>query len=78
MSTHSLCHQSSGIGFATFLSGKPKTHGWLYCAAEDCSATLVKISNVLPLASSHSRSLGGTVLLAELIGNSPTTPFLAF
>ncbi|KAG5631837.1 hypothetical protein H5410_003554 [Solanum commersonii] len=29
MSTHSLGYQSSGIGFATSLSGKPKTHGWL-------------------------------------------------
>ncbi|KAG5571182.1 hypothetical protein H5410_060948 [Solanum commersonii] len=27
MSTHSLGHQSSGLGFATSLSGKPKTHG---------------------------------------------------
>ncbi|KAG5595185.1 hypothetical protein H5410_036417 [Solanum commersonii] len=26
MSTHSLGHQSSGLGFATSLSGKPKTH----------------------------------------------------
>uniref|UniRef100_M1DTX4 Uncharacterized protein n=1 Tax=Solanum tuberosum TaxID=4113 RepID=M1DTX4_SOLTU len=48
-----------------------------YCTAEDCSATLVEIADelgdppfgqliafsVLPLASSHSRSLGGTVLL---------------
>uniref|UniRef100_M1DPN3 Uncharacterized protein n=1 Tax=Solanum tuberosum TaxID=4113 RepID=M1DPN3_SOLTU len=47
------------------------------CAAEDCSATLVEIADelgdppfgqliafsVLPLASSHSGSLGGTVLL---------------
>ncbi|KAG5629704.1 hypothetical protein H5410_001421 [Solanum commersonii] len=77
MSTHSLGHQSSDFGFATSLSGKPKTHGWLYCAAEDYSATLVEIVDelgdppfgqlivfsVLPLASSHSGSLGGTVLL---------------
>ncbi|KAG5610720.1 hypothetical protein H5410_022001 [Solanum commersonii] len=49
------------------------------CAADDCSATLVEISDelgdppfgqlitfsVLPLASSHSGSLGGTVLLRE-------------
>ncbi|KAG5610284.1 hypothetical protein H5410_021565 [Solanum commersonii] len=28
MSTHSLGHQSSGLSFATSLSGKPKTHGW--------------------------------------------------
>ncbi|KAG5590130.1 hypothetical protein H5410_040644 [Solanum commersonii] len=28
MSTHSLGHQSSGLGFATSLSGKPKTHGY--------------------------------------------------
>ncbi|KAG5571190.1 hypothetical protein H5410_060956 [Solanum commersonii] len=28
MSTHSLGHQSSSLGFATSLSGKPKTHGW--------------------------------------------------
>ncbi|KAG5605665.1 hypothetical protein H5410_027157 [Solanum commersonii] len=27
MSTHFLGHQSSGLGFATSLSGKPKTHG---------------------------------------------------
>ncbi|KAG5599018.1 hypothetical protein H5410_030388 [Solanum commersonii] len=27
MSIHSLGHQSSGLGFATSLSGKPKTHG---------------------------------------------------
>ncbi|KAG5630959.1 hypothetical protein H5410_002676 [Solanum commersonii] len=27
MSTHSLEHQSSGLGFATSLSGKPKKHG---------------------------------------------------
>ncbi|KAG5595708.1 hypothetical protein H5410_036940 [Solanum commersonii] len=26
MSTHSIGHQSSGLGFATFLLGKPKTH----------------------------------------------------
>uniref|UniRef100_M1DUX2 Uncharacterized protein n=1 Tax=Solanum tuberosum TaxID=4113 RepID=M1DUX2_SOLTU len=77
MSTHSLGHQSSGFGFTTSLSGKPKTHGWLYCAAEDYSATLVEITdelgdppfgqliafNVLPLASLHSGSLGGIVLL---------------
>ncbi|KAG5595044.1 hypothetical protein H5410_036276 [Solanum commersonii] len=76
MSTHSLGHQYSGLGFATSLSGKPKTHRWLYCAAEDCSTTLVKIANelgdppfdqliafnVFPLASSHSGSLGGTIL----------------
>uniref|UniRef100_M1DSP9 Uncharacterized protein n=1 Tax=Solanum tuberosum TaxID=4113 RepID=M1DSP9_SOLTU len=94
MSTHSLGHQSSGFGFATSLSGKPKTHGWLCicnykpfkikpqqldCATEDCSATLVEIVDelddppfghliafsVLPLASSNSTSLGGTVLLRE-------------
>ncbi|KAG5580960.1 hypothetical protein H5410_051587 [Solanum commersonii] len=76
VSTHSLGHQSSGFGFATFLLGKPKTHGWLfftYCVAENCSATLVEIADelddppfgqliaisVLPLASSHSGSLGG-------------------
>uniref|UniRef100_M1DP08 Uncharacterized protein n=1 Tax=Solanum tuberosum TaxID=4113 RepID=M1DP08_SOLTU len=49
------------------------------CAAEDCLATLVEIAdelgdppfgqliafNVLPLASSHSGSLGGTVLLRK-------------
>ncbi|KAG5605724.1 hypothetical protein H5410_027216 [Solanum commersonii] len=29
MSTHSLDHQSSGLGFATSLSGKPKIHEWL-------------------------------------------------
>uniref|UniRef100_M1DFR4 Uncharacterized protein n=1 Tax=Solanum tuberosum TaxID=4113 RepID=M1DFR4_SOLTU len=60
MSTHSLGHQSSGYGFATSLS-----------------AIVVKIADelgnppfgqliafsVLPLASSHSGSLGGTVLL---------------
>ncbi|KAG5570235.1 hypothetical protein H5410_060001 [Solanum commersonii] len=28
MSTHFLGHQSSGLGFAISLSGKPKTHGW--------------------------------------------------
>ncbi|KAG5580630.1 hypothetical protein H5410_051257 [Solanum commersonii] len=28
MSTHSLGHQSSGLGFTTSLSSKPKTHGW--------------------------------------------------
>ncbi|KAG5576269.1 hypothetical protein H5410_056403 [Solanum commersonii] len=79
MSTHSLGHQPSGFGFATSLSSKPKTHGWLYCAAEDCSATLVEIVyelgdppfgyliafSILPLASSHSGSLGGIVLLCE-------------
>ncbi|KAG5580670.1 hypothetical protein H5410_051297 [Solanum commersonii] len=27
MSTHSLGHQFSGLGFATSLSDKPKTHG---------------------------------------------------
>ncbi|KAG5585725.1 hypothetical protein H5410_046159 [Solanum commersonii] len=27
MSTHSLGHQSSGLGFTTSLSGKPKIHG---------------------------------------------------
>ncbi|KAG5596032.1 hypothetical protein H5410_037264 [Solanum commersonii] len=27
MSTHSLGHHSSGLGFVTSLSGKPKTHG---------------------------------------------------
>ncbi|KAG5629213.1 hypothetical protein H5410_000930 [Solanum commersonii] len=77
MSTHSLGHQSSGFGFATSLLGKPKTYVWLYCAAEDCLATLVEIDDelgnppfgqliafsVLPLASSHSGSLGGTILL---------------
>uniref|UniRef100_M1DPC8 Uncharacterized protein n=1 Tax=Solanum tuberosum TaxID=4113 RepID=M1DPC8_SOLTU len=70
MLTHSLGHQSSGFGFATSLSN---------CAAEDCSATLVEITDelgdppfgqlidfsVLPLASSHFGSLGGTVLLHE-------------
>uniref|UniRef100_M1DUE1 Uncharacterized protein n=1 Tax=Solanum tuberosum TaxID=4113 RepID=M1DUE1_SOLTU len=69
MSTHSLGHQSSDFGFATSLS--------LDCATEDCSATLVEITDelgdlsfshiiafsVFPLASSHSGSLGGTVLL---------------
>ncbi|KAG5606317.1 hypothetical protein H5410_027809 [Solanum commersonii] len=79
MSTHSLGHQSSGFGFATSLSGKSKTHGRLYCVAEDCSATLVEIANelgdppfgqliafnVLPLASSHSGSLGSSVLLRK-------------
>ncbi|KAG5610222.1 hypothetical protein H5410_021503 [Solanum commersonii] len=125
MSTHSLGHQSSGFGFTTSLSGKPKTHGKVnrkdhfqlgeeelvssslhkilskherkilaricskvknnnnnmshsYCAAEDCSATLVEIADelgdlpfgqliafsVLPLASSHSGSLGATVLFS--------------
>uniref|UniRef100_M1DUA3 Uncharacterized protein n=1 Tax=Solanum tuberosum TaxID=4113 RepID=M1DUA3_SOLTU len=68
MSTHSLGHQSSGFGFATSVSD---------CAAEDFSAILVEIADelgdppfgqliafsVLPLASSHSGSLGGTVLL---------------
>ncbi|KAG5585589.1 hypothetical protein H5410_046023 [Solanum commersonii] len=77
MSTHSLGHQFSGFGFATSLSSKPKTHGWLYCAAEDCLATLIEITDelddplfgqliafsVLPLASSHSGSLGCTILL---------------
>ncbi|KAG5615487.1 hypothetical protein H5410_015311 [Solanum commersonii] len=82
MSTHSLGHQSSGFGFTTSLSSKPKTHGWLCicnykpfrlnhnhylrkknkkthfqlgedellssnCAAEDRSATLVKITDEL-------------------------------
>ncbi|KAG5616316.1 hypothetical protein H5410_016140 [Solanum commersonii] len=61
MSTHSLDHQSSD------------------CAAEDCLAILVEITDelgdphfgqliafsVLPLASSHSGSLGGIVLLRE-------------
>ncbi|KAG5585773.1 hypothetical protein H5410_046207 [Solanum commersonii] len=28
MLTHSLGHQSSGLGFTTSLSSKPKTHGW--------------------------------------------------
>ncbi|KAG5571376.1 hypothetical protein H5410_061142 [Solanum commersonii] len=30
MSTHSLGHQSIGLGFAISLSGKPKIHGWFY------------------------------------------------
>ncbi|KAG5599399.1 hypothetical protein H5410_030769, partial [Solanum commersonii] len=29
ISTHSLGHKSSGLRFATSLSGKPKTHEWL-------------------------------------------------
>ncbi|KAG5580477.1 hypothetical protein H5410_051104 [Solanum commersonii] len=29
MSTHSLGHQSSGLGFATSILCKPKTHKWL-------------------------------------------------
>ncbi|KAG5572015.1 hypothetical protein H5410_061781 [Solanum commersonii] len=29
MSTHSLGHQSTSLGFAASLSGKPKTHGCL-------------------------------------------------
>ncbi|KAG5605076.1 hypothetical protein H5410_026568 [Solanum commersonii] len=28
MSTHSLGYQSSGLGFTTSLSSKPKTHRW--------------------------------------------------
>ncbi|KAG5630286.1 hypothetical protein H5410_002003 [Solanum commersonii] len=83
MSTHSLGYQSSGLGFVTSLSGKPKTQGWLYCAAEDRSATLVEIvdelgnppSNqliafsVFPSTSSYSGSLGDArVLPAKLIG----------
>ncbi|KAG5585972.1 hypothetical protein H5410_046406 [Solanum commersonii] len=76
MSTHSLGHQSSGFGFATSLSCKPKTHG-LCCGG--CSATLVEIADelsnppfnqliafsVLPSASSYAGSLGGTVLLCK-------------
>ncbi|KAG5580085.1 hypothetical protein H5410_050712 [Solanum commersonii] len=77
MSIHSLGNQSSGFGFATSLSGKPKIHGWLYCAAEDHSVTLIEIADelgdlpfnqliafsVLHSASSYSGSLSGTVLL---------------
>ncbi|KAG5600073.1 hypothetical protein H5410_031443, partial [Solanum commersonii] len=77
MSTHSLGHQSSGFGFATSLSGKLKTHGWLYCSAEERSVILVEIADklddppfnqlisfsILPSTSSYSGSLGGTVLL---------------
>ncbi|KAG5600101.1 hypothetical protein H5410_031471 [Solanum commersonii] len=75
MSTHSLGHQSGGFGFETSLSGKSKIHGslYIYCDAEDCSATLVEITDelgdslfgqliafsILPLASSHSGLLGG-------------------
>ncbi|KAG5605884.1 hypothetical protein H5410_027376 [Solanum commersonii] len=94
MSTHFLGHHSSGgFSFATSLSGKPKTHRWLYCAAADCLAILVEIADtlgdppfgqliafsVLPLASSHSGSLGGTVLLRrtdrQLLLSSPFDPF---
>ncbi|KAG5615914.1 hypothetical protein H5410_015738 [Solanum commersonii] len=74
MSTHSLGHQSSGFGFATSLSGKPKTHRWLYCAAKDRSTTLIEITDelgdppfnqliafsILPSASSYFGSLGST------------------
>ncbi|KAG5590249.1 hypothetical protein H5410_040763 [Solanum commersonii] len=76
MSTHFLGHQSSGFGFATSFS---VFIIFTYYAAEDCLATLVEIADelgdlpfgqliifsVLPLASSHSGSLGGTVLLRE-------------
>ncbi|KAG5615163.1 hypothetical protein H5410_014987 [Solanum commersonii] len=34
MSTLSLGHQFGGLGFATSLSGKPKTHGWFVFAKE--------------------------------------------
>ncbi|KAG5599761.1 hypothetical protein H5410_031131 [Solanum commersonii] len=74
MSAHSLGHQSSGFCFTISLSDKPKTDG---CAAEDCSVTLFEIADelddppfgqliafsVLHLVSSHSGSLGGTMLL---------------
>uniref|UniRef100_M1DVL5 Uncharacterized protein n=1 Tax=Solanum tuberosum TaxID=4113 RepID=M1DVL5_SOLTU len=70
-------HDPTGWGMVPSM-----VHGWglvvcTYCAAEDCSATLVEITDelgnlpfgqliafsVLPLSSSHSGSLGGTVLL---------------
>ncbi|WMV13817.1 hypothetical protein MTR67_007202 [Solanum verrucosum] len=64
---------ASGVGLGCVLM----QHGY---AAEDCSATLVKIADelgdppfgqlisfsVLPLASVHFESLGGTVLLREI------------
>ncbi|KAG5591152.1 hypothetical protein H5410_041666 [Solanum commersonii] len=41
MSTHSLGHRSSGLGFATSLSGKPKTHGW-FCI---CNYKPIKLNH---------------------------------
>ncbi|KAG5590278.1 hypothetical protein H5410_040792 [Solanum commersonii] len=55
MSTHSIGHQSSGLGFATSLSGKPKTHGHQKLVQAD--------SSCFPTTSSRSRPLGGIVLL---------------
>uniref|UniRef100_M1DBA3 Uncharacterized protein n=1 Tax=Solanum tuberosum TaxID=4113 RepID=M1DBA3_SOLTU len=69
--TFGLCRDPNG-GLC-----RDRLHGW---AAEDCSATLVEFAdelsdppfgqligfNFLPLASSHSRSLGGTILHHEI------------
>ncbi|KAG5572021.1 hypothetical protein H5410_061787 [Solanum commersonii] len=40
MSTHSLGHQSSGLGFATSFSGKLKTHGLQKLVLADRSASI--------------------------------------
>ncbi|KAG5585216.1 hypothetical protein H5410_045650 [Solanum commersonii] len=48
MSTHSLGHQSSGLGFVTSHLGKPKTHGRMEKAHLELGEDEILLSLSLP------------------------------
>ncbi|KAG5580852.1 hypothetical protein H5410_051479, partial [Solanum commersonii] len=75
-STHSLGHQSSGLGFATSLSRKPKTHGWFFLLqdkSEESERPKSKSLEMKPLGYS-----GTLVGIADQLGDSPFFWFIAF
>ncbi|KAG5581411.1 hypothetical protein H5410_052038 [Solanum commersonii] len=67
MSTHSLGHQSSGLGFTTSFSGKPKRHGYFNRIFDPLPSRLLILEQLVEYVLSAYRQRFLAMLMLQLL-----------